>query len=330
MLRAPYALFAGALLLEGTSDVQLVALALGKLGMGNGGPGLLFAVWGVGGVLGSALIVFLVRRRGYGLVLAAGTLMFSAGLAAAGADGVALALAVMVPAGAGFALVESAIVGLVPRLADDALIGRVYALSEILYAAGGGLGALLAPLLIATFGAAGSLAVVGIVLGTGAIVGWRACARIDAGQEQAARVRELLRGVGFLAPLPLPRLERLVREARALTATPGTEIVRLGERGEDFYVIEQGTVEIVEYWFARGPGEGFGEIALLREVPRTATVRAASDVRLWALGRTAFIGAVTNHVDSQRLADELISERLTRPRLDAGHTSDTADILRLD
>ena len=310
MLRGPYALFAGALLLEGTSDVQLVALALGKLGMGNGGPGILFAAWGAAGMFGSVALMLLVRSRGYGLALAAGTFAFSVGLAAAGADGVAVALAAMVPAGVGFALVESSIVGLVPRLADDALIGRVYALSEILYAGAGGVGALIAPLLIAAFGTAGSLAVVGVGLGVCALLGWRACARIDSNQDQATRVRGLLRGVDFLAPLPLPRLERLVREARPVSAPAGADIIRRGDSGEEFYVIDDGTVEIVDYGFFRGPGEGFGAIALLRDVPRTATVRAATDVNLWALGRTAFIGAVTNTVDSQRLADELISAQL--------------------
>jgi hypothetical protein len=310
MLRGPYALFAGALLLEGTSDVQLVALALGKLGIGNGGPGILFAAWGAAGMFGSVALMLLVRTRDYGLALAAGTFAFSVGLAAAGADGVAVALAAMVPAGVGFALVESSIVGLVPRLADDALIGRVYALSEILYAGAGGVGALIAPLLIAAFGTSGSLAVVGVGLGICALLGWRACARIDADQEQATRVRELLRGVDFLAPLPLPRLERLVREARPVAMSAGADIVRRGDPGDDFFVVDDGTIEIVDYGFFRGPGEGFGEIALLRDVPRTATVRAATDVHLWALGRTAFIGAVTNTVDSQRLADELISARL--------------------
>lgn len=309
-LRGPYALFAGALLLEGTSDVQLVSLALGKLGMGNGGPGILFAAWGAAGMLGSVVLMLLVRRRGYGLALSAGTFAFALGLAAAGAGGVAVALAAMVPAGVGFALVESSIVGLVPRLADDALIGRVYALSEILYAGAGGVGALIAPLLIAAFGTAGSLAVVGVGLGVCALLGWTACARIDSDQDQATRVRGLLRGVDFLAPLPLPRLERLVREARPVSAPAGADIIQRGDSGEDFYVIDEGTVEIVDYGFFRGPGEGFGEIALLRDVPRTATVRAATDVDLWAVGRTAFIGAVTNTLDSQRLADELISAQL--------------------
>ncbi len=313
MLRAPYAMFAGALLLEGTSDVQLVALSLGKLGMGNGGPGILFAAWGAAGMFGSVVLMLLVRSRGYGLALCAGTFAFSVGLAAAGAGGVAVALVAMVPAGVGFALVESSIVGLVPRLADDALIGRVYALSEILYAGAGGIGALIAPLLIAAFGSAGSLAVVGAGLGVCALLGWRACARVDADQEQATGVRELLHGVDFLAPLPLPRLERLVREARAVSAPAGTDIVTRGEPGDDFFVVDEGTVEIVEHGFFRGRGSGFGEIALLRDVPRTATVRATTDVNLWALGRTAFIGAVTNSTDSERLADELISERLSRP-----------------
>ncbi len=318
LLRAPYALFAGVLLLEGTSDVQLVSLALGKLSMGNGGPGLLYTVWGVGGMLGGIALLHLVRRRGYGLAVAGGAIVFAVGIALAGVDGVAVALIAMVPAGLGFALVETAVMGLVPRLADDAVIGRVYALSEILYAGAAGIGALIAPLLISWLGAGDSLVVVGVALGLCAVAAWPACARVDAGQERAARVRELLRGVPFLAPLPLPRLERLVRGARSVHVPAGIDIVRQGEPGDDFFVVEEGAVEIVEYGRMRGPGEGFGEIALLRDIPRTATVRASSEVKLWAVSRPAFIGAVSDHAESQRLVDALIEQRLRPPARLAG------------
>lgn len=316
MLRAPFALFAGLLLLEGTSDVQLVVLALGKLHMGSGGPGVLYAAWGVGGLIGAALILVVVRIRGYGLAVAVGVLGYSVGLAVCGVDGVALAVAAMIPVGIGFSLTEVAVMGLVPRLADDAVIGRVYALSELLYAAAGAVGALIAPALIAAFGVSGSLAVVGGALGVCGLLGWRACARLDAGQELATRIRELLRGIGFLVPLPLPRLERLVHGAQPVVAAAGVDVIREGELGEEFFVIEQGTADVVEFRRTLGAGDGFGEIALLRNVPRTATVRASSELRLWSVSRSAFIGAVSDHREALQLADAVVAEQMARPRAD--------------
>lgn len=313
MLRSPYALFAGVLLLEGTTDVQLVVLAIGKLRMGNGGPGTLYAVWGAGGVAGSAVVLWLVRRRGYGLALAVGSGAFAAGLALAGVDGIAVAIAAMVPAGLGFALVETGVMAIVPRLADDAIVGRVYALSEILYAGAGGVGAVIAPALIVAFGVADSLIVVGAVFGAAALLALRTLSRLDTGQLEAGRLRELLRGVSFLAELPLPRLERLVRGARELTVPAGATVVARGEQGEDFFVIADGTAEIVEYGRNQGPGTGFGEIALLHDVPRTATVRAVTDLRLWALTRKAFIAAVTAHGEATRLVSAIIAEHLSHP-----------------
>jgi hypothetical protein len=281
--------------------------------MGGSGPGLLFAVWGAGGLLATAASLWLVRRRGYGLALAVGSVVFAVSLGVCGAGGVALAVIAIVPAGLGFALVENAVMALVPRLADDAIIGRVYALSELLYAGAAGVGALVAPALIGALGVGGSLAAVGAAYGVAALCAWRSYARIDAGQERAGRIRELLRGVPFLAPLPLPRLERLVRGARERSAPAGTDIIRAGEPGEEFFVIESGTVLVLEYGRHQGPGTGFGEIALLRDVSRTATVRADTDVRLWSLRRSAFLAAITGHGEATRIADTEIDERLVRP-----------------
>lgn len=337
-LRMPFGLLAGLLLLEGASDVQLVALAVGRLHMGNGGPGVLWMVWGAGGMLATFALLALVRLRGFGLVLVVGALTFAIGLSVAGLDGEALAVAAMIPAGIGFALVETAVMALVPRLADDTIVGRVYALSEILYAGAAALGALLAPLLIDWLGAAGSLSAVGAAFAVAAGAVWRSYSRLDAEQEQAGRVRELLRGLPFLAPLPLPRLERLVRDARAVTFTPGAPIVTAGEPGEDFFVIEAGTVTIEEFDRRQGPGTGFGEIALLKDVPRTATVRAASNLKLWSLSRASFIGAVSGHGDASRLADAVVAEHLARtspadqpkriPTINQTHADDISGAVR--
>jgi CRP-like cAMP-binding protein len=84
--------------------------------------------------------------------------------------------------------------------------------------------------------------------------------------------------------------------------------------GEEFFVVAAGTVQIVEYGRYQGPGSGFGEIALLRGIPRTATVRAITDVKLWALTRRSFIAAVTDDAQATRLAGAVVAERLASPR----------------
>ena len=324
LLRTAFVLLGGLMLIEGTTDVQLVVLSIRHLGMGNGGPGQLYAVWGVGGVLGSGVLLALVRFRGYGLALLLGALVFAVGVGVTGADGVPLALVAMLPVGIGFALVEAAVMALVPRLADDVVAGRVYALAEVLFAGAAGVGALLAPTLIRALGAPGSLAVVGAGFGALAIGVSGALAQLDAGQEEASRLRELLRGIRFLAPLPLPRLERLVRRAEAVTVPAGATVITAGEPGTEFYVIANGVVEIVEYGRTQGPGSGFGEIALLANVPRTATVRAVTDLALWSLNRGSFVAAVNSHGDVENLAGSTIAEHLARPRVsdEAGSAGD--------
>ena len=312
-LRTPFALLAGILILEGATDVQIVTLALADLDLGEGGPGALFAAWGIGGIWGGATAVLLLRRRGYGLALAAGALMFGLALALAGSGGVTIALLALIPTGLAFALVETAAMGLVPRLADDAVVGRVYGLSELTYAAGGGIGALLAPPLIDWLGAPGSMVALGCTYALLALLAWRPLSRLDEGQEEATRVRSLLRGVPFIAPLPLPRLERLVQGARPLSLPAGETIISKGDAGEEFFVIESGTVEVLEFGRTQQAGDGFGEIALLRDVPRTATVRAATDVRLRVLARPSFLAAMTEDGDAAAASAAVVDEHLARP-----------------
>lgn len=312
LLRVPFCLFAGLLVLEGATDVQLVALAIGELHMGHGGPGLLYLVWGLGGLAAAAATLWVVRRRGYGLALSVGASAFGAGLLASGLGAVPLAVAAMVPVGIGFSLVETAVMAIVPRLADDQVVGRVYGVSELLYGAAGAVGALTAPPLIAAVGAGHSLIVVGVAYALCGLAAWRFCRRLDSNEERADRVRTLLHGVPFLTPLPLPQLERLVRSAREVDVADGQAVVQAGELGDEFYVIDSGQVLVERYDRLLGPGGSFGEIALLHEVPRTATIRAQADARLWAVSRPGFVAAVSGHRVARELAAEVVTEHLTR------------------
>ncbi len=317
LLRAPFALFVGMVLLEGATDVQLVTLAIRRLHLGTGGPGALLGVWGLAGALSGIVLIRLVRRRGYGLVLGAGGIILAAGVAVCGLGGAALALAAMVPAGLGFALGETAIMAVIPRLADDAIVGRVYGLTEMLYTGGAGFGALLAPGLIRFIGLSGSLVFAGGGLLILTLLLLPVLAHLDDHQERASAVRALLHGIPCLGALPLPRLERLVQEAGTLQLPAGATVIRSGDRGDAFYAIERGEVEIIEFGQRQGPGTGFGEIALLRDVPRTATVRCVTDTDLLVIDRNLFIAAVTASGDAIRLADAMIAERTLQPAVSA-------------
>jgi CRP-like cAMP-binding protein len=108
-------------------------------------------------------------------------------------------------------------------------------------------------------------------------------------------------------------LEQLAARLTPLHAGAGQEIIRVGDHGDRFYVVDTGEVEILvegEPPRREGAGSYFGEIALLRDVPRTATVRAASEADLYALDRDDFLPAITGHAGSAQAADAVIGSRL--------------------
>jgi CRP-like cAMP-binding protein len=98
-----------------------------------------------------------------------------------------------------------------------------------------------------------------------------------------------------------------------LRVDAGSVIVKQGDSGDRFYVVVEGEVD-VEVDGARvsdlGPGGYFGEIALIRDVPRTATATARTDVVLYALEREDFLAAVTGHAPSEAAAENVASARL--------------------
>jgi MFS family permease len=311
LLRGPFLLFIGLVLLEGTTDVQLVALAIGHLHMGTGGPGALLTAWGVGGTFGGIVLLWLVRKRGYGLALSAGGLGFAIFLVVAALGGRVLALLAMIPLGLGFALVQTGVMAIIPRLADDAVIGRVYGLMEMIYMGGTAAGSLIAPLLIRAVGVGNSMVLAGCGLGILTVPLLPLLRELDVHQEHASQIRALLRAIPCFRPLPLPRLERLVEEARPFHVAAGATVIRAGEPGDAYYVVQRGEVEIVEFHVTQGPGSGFGEIALLRDVPRTATVRAVTDVDALRISRLLFLAAVTSHDEARALADATVEDYLS-------------------
>jgi hypothetical protein len=180
-----------------------------------------------------------------------------------------------------------------------------------------GLGSILAPLAIDLFGIEGALIITGSILPVLAALLYRRLSVLDHEAEKPERELELLGAIDIFRPLPPPVLEGLAGAMLPLRVEAGREIVREGEAGDRFYVIESGRVEVVkdgDVINEEGPGEFFGEISLLRDVPRTATVRAKTDVELRALERDDFIAAVTGHAASAEAADSVVATRLSSLR----------------
>ena len=125
----------------------------------------------------------------------------------------------------------------------------------------------------------------------------------------------LLSGVAMFAPLPLPIVEQLARGLEPVSVAAGTTVFAQNDEGDRFYLIETGTAEVLGDGMpvaTLGPGDVFGEIALLRRVPRTATVRARTDLRLQSLTSDRFLTAVTGVPASAHQARVHVDEQLDR------------------
>ena len=219
----------------------------------------------------------------------------------------------------GNTFVDIAAITLLQRAAPEEVRGRVFGVLEGLVWGTIGIGAALAPVLIELLGVRGALVATGSILPVLTALTWPRIVRLDEATAPPAEL-ELLRGVPVLAPLAPATLETLASRVARARFTTGEEVMRQGEPGERFYVIAAGEVEVLEDDVrvrTEGPGDFFGEIALLRDSPRTATVRALSDLELLALGREDFIPAVTGHADSAAEAEAVIAARLgsARPSL---------------
>jgi hypothetical protein len=181
-----------------------------------------------------------------------------------------------------------------------------------------GLGAALAPALIAWIGIRWSLVVTGAFLPILAGVTWPRLLQIDA-ESKPPEAAGLLERIPIFAPLPAPQLELLAARVEPVEVTSGSKVIRQGDPGDRFYVVESGSFEVsvdgAEVG-TLGPGDFFGEIALLRDVPRTATVTARADGRLLALGREEFLAAVTEYPPSVRAADVVVGARLGIARME--------------
>jgi MFS family permease len=282
------ALYAAQTLVAGAFvGVLIVVSVLELLELEESAVGWMNAMLGVGGVVGGVAALALAARRRLGGDLGAGLVLYGAPVVALGlVPEPWVAVLALAAVGIGNSLVDVSAMTLIQRLAPDEAMSRVFGVNQSVILANLGLGAVLAPVLVETIGVRSSLIVTGAILPALVLLAWPRLIRIDA--PPPARL-ELLRRVPFFAPLREPVLERLARALDEVRVAAGNTVFRAGEPGDRFYVVEQGEVEIAGKTF--GSGESFGEIALLRDVPRTQTVTARSDVVLQAIERDEFVAA---------------------------------------
>jgi predicted MFS family arabinose efflux permease len=301
-------------LVEGAIDVLVVLIALELLDLGNAGVGWLNSAWGVGGVLGGAGAAMLVTRgRNATALVVAGLAIGVPLIVLTAVPEAAVAALGLVVLGVGYAVMEVAGLTLVQRLASDSVLARAFGVVEGTYWLTTGIGSLLAPVLVLALDLRGALLVVGVTLPALMLIRWRALVRLEASAPVPEDEYRLLRGLPMFAPLPVARLEELAMRVTHVHRPAGETIIREGEPGDRFYVIAEGEVDVTEggrFRRTEPAGDCFGEIALLREVPRTATVVARTDVNLLALEREEFLAAITGDRRALAAGQHLVEARL--------------------
>jgi MFS family permease len=315
-LRVLVGLLAAQTLVAGALNVLIVVSALRLLDLGEEGVGFLNSAVGIGGLVGALVSAALIGRR-LTANFFVGVLLWGLPIALIGLfPEPAPAFIFLAVVGLGNTLVDVSAFTLLQRAVPDEVLARVFGAVQALWVGAIGIGAIVAPLLIATLDIRGALIATGALLPILATLLRRRLSPLDE-VPILERELQLLRGIEIFKPLPPPVLESLAHALVPVRVPAGREVFREGERGDRFYIVADGEVEIVQDGQVvnlEGPGEFFGEISLLRDVPRTATVRARTEVELRALERDEFIGAVTGHAASAEAADSVVATRLSSLR----------------
>jgi MFS family permease len=313
-LRLIVGLFAAQTLVYGAFTVLTAVAAIQLLNLGSPGIGYLNAALGVGGLVGGVVAVALVGVRRlaftFGLALILwGTPILLIGVWAKAAP----AFVLIAIAGLGLTIVDVAGFTLLQRAVPEDVLARVFGVLHSAFYLTGGIGAIVAPPLINWLGIRGALIATGAVLPAVTIPTFGLLARIDRTLRVPTAELAQLQAIPMFAPLPAPTLEALALSMTRREVPAGETIFRQGDHGDAFYIVDSGEIEIeIDGREANvlGPGDHFGEIALLRDVPRTATARARKETQLYTLDRDAFLGAVTGHAGSSEAAETVVAARL--------------------
>jgi hypothetical protein len=309
--------FVAQVFVRGIFIALTVAVSIELLDLGEGGVGLLNAAVGLGGLMGALGALGLAGGARLGTVFVVALAGWGVPLVLIGAWPVALvALLALFVTGVSNAVLDVSGFTLVQRGVANEDRVTVFAVMEGLFGIGLLLGSLAAPALDALLGTQWALVVAGAILPLCALATARVIRR-SADRDAAAEAHlELLRRNPLFAPLPLTALDRLAEGMSPCSFAPGEVVMRKGEPGEHYLLIAEGEVDVSDDGKALvtlGPGDGLGEIALLRRVPRTATATARTSVTGFAIDAPAFLAAVAGPA-AAAAAEAVVADRLERSR----------------
>jgi hypothetical protein len=320
-LASVFAVLAASSALLGALGVFTIVIAIDLLGLDDAAAGYLTAASGLGALIGSALAVTLVGRERLSWPLIGATAFFGVTVAALALVQTPLAVgAILVATGIGYAFAYVGATTLIQRLAGDDVMSRVFGVAESVTVGGESAGGLLVPILIVLLGPTGALVAAGLFLPVIALLAAPAFVRADRAEAGVLRELRIIRAIPMFRPLAAPVMERLAGDAIPVTAEAGRTIIRAGDTGDRFYILVSGRAEVEIAGVVTGridPGGSFGEIALLHDIPRTATVRAIDPTELLAIEREPFLEALTGQPRSRAMADQIADRRLARdPSMD--------------
>lgn len=300
---------------DGALDVLIVVLALETLDAGASGLGFLNSAAGVGGIAAALVVAGVASRGRLASGLGVGIALWGLPLALIGLwPEQAFALVLLALVGAGGTIVTVSGDTLLQRAAPPELLARVFGAVDGLLLVALALGSLGAPFLVDVIGVRGALLVTGSVLPVLAVLTWRRLVAIDDAAILRTRPLELLRGSPIFAPLAPAVLEGLAARLDRRAYPAGTTVFAQGEHGDEYHLVDVGRASVAvdgAQVSELGPGDGFGEIALLHDVARTATVTALTDLEVFVLDRDAFLGTVTGHTQSRSAAETVVAGRLS-------------------
>ena len=292
---------------RGCLNVLIVVAVFQVLHAGDGAVGYLTAALGLGGLAGAFGAMTLEGRR---LAVALGVALVFWGLPIAmiaPRPYLPAAILLLAVVGAANSIEDVAGFTLLQRIVPDELLGRALGLVWGAVMGAVALGSITAPAVVAALGPQAAFAVVGALLPAITLLSWRRLRAIDRDVLAPAVELDVVSKVPLFEPLSLVAKDHLAGRLIPLHAEPGEVVVRAGDTGDRFYIVDSGELEITNGADARAHrGDFFGEIALLRDVPRTATVRAVSASELFALDRDDFLAALTH--SAVRAAGEAVAE----------------------
>ena len=302
-------------IVAGATIVLGIVLAVDILETAPAGVGIIDSAFGVGAIVGGFFAIARSTRNRLAGDLALGTALWSLPLLLIVAwPSPVTVFAAVILLGFGNPLVDVNFATIVQRLTPDHILGRVFGAYEGALIATMALGSAVTPFLIDQVDLRWTLAILALVVGIPALMFIPRCLRLDA-TLRAPEGTALLRSISIFSPLAPAKVESLARALTTEMALAGTAVVSEGEVSDRFLVIVGGRVEVTqngEHLRFEGPGEFFGEIGLLRDVPRTATVTAVEDTTLFSLAREDFLDAISGVDESLAAADDVVMRRLGR------------------